>query len=277
MRTFAVVVLLTLAAAPRPAQAENPVEPGQERFKLVLGAFLPAFGTEVRVDNPTLGRGTETDLRDDFGVDRNSSGLWAGAEWRFAPRHRVGFVYSSFKLEGSRTATRNIQIGDEVYPAGATVSAQLKINIVPVTYSYSIYKRDDRELALTAGLHWSHVKFSAQGSASAGAFDVSNDTSAKANLPLPLFGVRYEHYFGRDWSVGAQAAYFQLKYEKAPVKADGSLWSARVNAEYRLTRNLGVGVAIEAFSIEAEASQDDWKGGLEYSYWGPQIYLTARF
>ena len=266
-----------LGVLPGATQAADAIEPGEERFKLVLGAFLPAFGTDVRVDNPTLGRGTNTNLQDDFGVERDSSGVWAGAEWRFAPRHRVGFAYSHFKLDGSRTATRNIQIGDEVFPAGATVSAQLKLDLVPLTYSYSVYKRDGKELALTAGLHWSHAKLSAQGSASLGGLDVSNDTSAKANMPLPLFGVRYDHAFGRDWSAGAQAAYFQIKYDKDPLNVDGALWSARVHVEYRLSNHVGIGAAIEGFAIEVEASKDTWKGGLDYSYWGPQIYLTARF
>jgi len=29
--------------------------------------------------------------------------------------------------------------------------------------------------------------------------------------------------------------------------------------------------------VSVEASQKEWQGGFDYSYWGPQIYLNARF
>ena len=35
-------------------------------------------------------------------VHQDTSGGWFGAEWRFAPRHRVGLTYSRFTLRGER-------------------------------------------------------------------------------------------------------------------------------------------------------------------------------
>ena len=141
------------------------IKPGEERFTIGLGAVLNSFGTNLRVDNPTLGQGSNVNLRDDLGVERESSSFWTSAEWRFSPRHRIGFNYSQFKLSGTRTATRNIQIGDEIFPAGATLSSELKLQIIPIAYSYSLIKRESDELAATIGIHWSRLNFKSHGSA----------------------------------------------------------------------------------------------------------------
>jgi hypothetical protein len=57
-------------------------------------------------------------------VDENTSGGWLSAEWRFAPRHRIGFNYSRFTLHGERSIDRELHIGDQIYPVGADVSSQ---------------------------------------------------------------------------------------------------------------------------------------------------------
>lgn len=259
------------------AAAQELVRPGQEKFTFMLGAFLPAFQTEMQVDNDQLGSGDRVDLGRDLGVDQDESGGWFGAEWRFAPRHRIGLTYSRFTLSGERVIERELQIADEIYPAGASLSSSLRLEIVPVTYSYSLLKREHDELALTAGLHWSRLKLNVEGSASLGSRDLSRDANAKADVPLPLVGLRYDHHFSDRWSAGANAAVFALEFGEDTWSIRGSLWSVRLHTEYRFARNFGIGAALDGFQLKVDASQDDWKGGFDYGYWGPQIYLTARF
>src|SRR5262249_4967650 len=227
--------------------------------------------------NAQLGSGDRVDLGSDLGVDQNTSGAWVGAEWRFAPRHRLGFTYSRFTLRGERTIDRDLQIGDEVFPAGASVSSSLRLQILPITYSYSLLKRERAELAVTAGLHWSRLRFQAEGSASSSTLDLSRDANAKADVPLPLLGLRYDYHFGPRWSAGAGVAAFALKFGESTWNFEGSLWSARLHGEYRFARNFALGAALDGFRVKVDASQDAWKGGFDYGYFGPQVYLTARF
>jgi hypothetical protein len=272
-----ILFALLLAAQAVAAGAQEVIKPGDERFSFMLGGFLPAFKTKMNVDNDTLGSGSRVDLKDDLGVDQDTSGGWFGAEWRFAQRHRIGLTYSRFTLRGERSIERTLQIGDEQFPVGATLSSQLRLEMIPITYSYSIMKRERDELALTAGLHWSRLSFAVQGSASLGTQDISNDASAKANVPLPLLGVRYDHHFSERWSAGGNLGVFSLRYGKDTTNFEGELWSARLHAEYRFAKHLGIGAAIDGFKVSVEASQNQWKGGFDYGYWGPQLYLTARF
>ena len=253
------------------------IKPGDERFTFGLGAVLNSFGTNLRIDNSTLGQGNNVNLRDDFGVEREASSFWASGEWRFAPRHRIGFNYSQFKLTGTRTALRQIQIGDEIYPAGATLTSELKVEFIPITYSYSLIKREQDELAATVGLHWSRVRFKAHGSASLGGQDANADVEAKADVPLPLIGLRYDHHFSQRWSAGLQGAFFTMKYGKDATNVEGDVWSARAQAEYRFSKHMGLGLAIEGFELDVDASQGSWQGAIKYRYWGPQLYMKARY
>src|SRR3954463_13524150 len=149
--------LRSLAAAlgvfcgPSLAASDGIIQPGEERFTGMLGAFLPAFRTKVEVDGEQTGTGDRVALGRDLGVDQNTSGGWFGVEWRFAPRHRLGFTYSRFTLRGERTIDRDLHIGDNVFPIGADLQSQLRLEILPITYSYSLLKRDNDEVAVTAG------------------------------------------------------------------------------------------------------------------------------
>jgi hypothetical protein len=270
-------VWLALAAAGSQAAAQDVVRPGEEKWTLMLGVFLPAIKSEMRIDNEELGSGDRVDLAADLGVEQNTSGGWLGVERRFAARHRLGFTYTRFTLSGERVIDRQIQIGDEVFPAGASVSSELRLEIIPITYSYSLVKRSHDELAVTAGLHWSRLRFRAEGSASLGARDLSRDATAKAGVPLPLLGLRYDRHFGPRWSTGANVGVFALKFGEDAWNFEGSLWNVRLHAEYRFVRNFALGAALDGFQVRVDVSQNDWKGGFDYGYWGPQLYATARF
>src|SRR5260221_261008 len=112
----------------------------------------------------STGRGDRINLGDALGVDQTPTGGWLGAEWRFAPRHRIGLTYTRFTLNGDRSAARDLHIDDKVYPVGASLHTQLRLEIIPITYSYSLVKRPDDELALTAGIHWDRLTFKVGGS-----------------------------------------------------------------------------------------------------------------
>jgi hypothetical protein len=101
----------------------------------VGGAFITTFDANFRVDSPTLGVGTKFNLRDDLGVDRQQTGVWVGAEWRFKSRQRLGINYTRFTPSATKTLTRSFQIGDAVYPAGASLTSELHMEIIPITYS----------------------------------------------------------------------------------------------------------------------------------------------
>jgi hypothetical protein len=265
--------LASLAGAAARADSQSA---GDERFKFVAGWFLPAFNTDVRIDD-TGGTGDDVDLDDDFGIDRDQSGVLVGFEWRIAERHRLGVTYSSFSQSATREIDREITIGDEVYPVNATIRTSWSLDMIPITYSYSFIKSDSNELAGTFGIHWDSISLGLRGSSSLSDDDLNADVSSGADLPLPLIGLRYDHNFSNNWSAGVAGSYFTLSFAESELEARGSLYNFRAYTEYRFKGRYGAGLAIDAFKLEVKADKPRLTGEYNYDYWGPQLYLTARF
>jgi hypothetical protein len=273
---FLIACLCGLAVS-QSGWAQDIIEPGTEKVALVGGAFLTTFDANLRIDDPTLGKGTKFSLRDDLGVDRQQTGAWLGVEWRLTPKQRLGLNYTRFTPSSTRTLTHPIQIRNVVYPAGATLSSDLHMDIVPITYSYSFIKGESDEFSGTIGVNWNRMEFDTSGAASLAGSSFAAATAANANFPLPLFGVRYNHNFSQRWSVAMEGAGFVLKVAEGTFDVRGSLWNARVEGEYRFARHFAAAAAVDAFSIDINANKSDWRGDIGYRIWGPQFYLKARF
>lgn len=252
------------------------LKPGDERFKLMAGLFLPAFSTDVRLDNVN-GDGDDVDLTDDLGIDKDQSGALLGFEWRFAEKHRLGASYSTFSQSATRTIDREITIGDEVYPIDAEVKTTWSLDLIPITYSYSFIKNDSNELAGTFGIHWNSISLGLRGSSSLSNDDLNAEVNASGDLPLPLIGLRYDHHFSDNWSAGLSASYFSVEFGESELDAKGSLYDIRAYGEYRIKGRYGAGLAIDVFRFKIEADKPNLTGQYNYDYWGPQLYLTARF
>lgn len=169
------------------------------------------------------------------------------------------------------------RIDDVFYPAGASLSAKFRLRLMPITYSYSLIQTDRQELAGTLGLNWQALQFDAQGTAFAGAQGASAELDGRADLPLPALGLRWNYRMSPRWTTGLSAGAFALKVADGVNHADGTLLTGRAYAEYGFTRNVGMGLAVEAFRLDADVKDSEWNGKLNYRYWGPQIYLKARF
>ena len=268
---FVAIALLASATA-----GADTLKPGDERFKFVAGWFLPAFNTDVRLDGEGQ-TGDDVSFGDDLGMDRDQSGALLGFEWRFANRHRVSASWSSFSQNATRVFDEELTIGDETFPVDAVVRSEWSLDLIPITYSYSFIKSEKDEFAGTFGIHLDQIslRLSAETSVSGEVLDLRTDHSA--DLPLPLLGLRYDHHFSDSWSSGISVAYFTIEFGDSTLDADGSLYAGKAYAEYRFRGRYGVGLALDIFKLDIDASKPRLTGSYEYDYWGPQLYLTARF
>jgi hypothetical protein len=277
-RTTVVAVLLLLTAiGTSSAFAESDmIGIGEDKFSFAAGTFLPAFNTKVRVEGDNVGPGDDVDLENDLGIDRNDTSIYLGASWRFSPKHRILGSFFQSSRQSEVVANKDIQIGDEIYPAGATLKTKLSFNVVPVTYAYSLMQSERSELAVTGGLHWNSIKLKVEGSASAGNKDVDTEIEAKVDAPMPLLGLDYVYAFTPRWTGGARGEVFWFDYSGGPIDVGGTIVNLRLSTDYWITRNIGLGAAVNYFELDVDVDSDKWKGTLNYGYFGPQIYLQAR-
>jgi hypothetical protein len=273
-------ILFTLASltfAPALSYADEWIKPGEETLTFGMGVFLQAFDTTLRVDNQSAGAGSDVDLENDLGLTEDQSVFWANLNWRFADRHRFGVSYFNFTRDATAEALEEIEIGDEIYPVGATLTTEFSASIMPFYYAYSFIKKDKHELAGSIGFHWFELSLDVKGSGSISTVgDADADFYASVNAPLPLIGVRYDYYVNDRWTASIHGEYFALDLVDDEINFSGSLANIRLSTDYWFTNNFGMGAAINWFDLDAEVDDDNWKGAVDYRYFGPQIYVQAR-
>jgi hypothetical protein len=272
-------ILTLLAVSPLPAAAKSSIDPrpGEEHVVLSLGAFLQEFETDLRVDNDGGAVGDDVDLESDLDLESEKSIAWGDLTWRFAPRHRIGLTAFRFTRLGSASAEDDLTIGDEIYPAGASVETEFKFQVMALLYSYSFIKREKHEFSGTFGLHWFDIDLGFEGSASLGSEDASADAGADAVAPLPLLGVRYDYHITPRWTLGFLGEVLAIEFESDATNFSGKVWNVRASAEYRFLRCFGAGIAFNEFGIDVDVDDSGWAGAFNYSYFGPQVYVLARF
>jgi hypothetical protein len=129
------------------------------------------------------------------------------------------------------------------------------------------------EFSGTVGLHWYRINFMVGGSTSLGNLDLDHEVTAKADIPMPLFGLAFNYHFTNRWTVGLHGEAFALSIGDY----SGSLLNLSARTEYWFFNHFGAGLALNGFRLDLEVDKDKWRGELEYKYWGPQIYIAARF
>ena len=274
--TLLALALVMGTLPPSLAQAKDWIKPGDERFKLGGGIFLQNFDTTVRVDDVDLG-GTDINLEDDLGFEENDTTYWLGGYWRFASRHRFGVSYFQNKRDERAVLLDDIKIDGEIIPVGAGYDSEFKIQVLPVKYAYSFMKRDKFELSGSLGVHWYAVDFDFKGAAGISDIDVDVDVSVEADAPMPLIGLGFDYYATKRWTIDVVAEVFALELDEKKFNFQGYLFNTRLGTEYWFWNNFGAGAALNYFGLNVDVEDPDWRGKLEYSYWGPQIYLTTRF
>ena len=267
-----------LLMLPALTQAEEWIRPGKERFTVAAGVFLPEFNTELRVDSKNLGTGVTIDLEDDLSLKEEVDTGYFNLLWRPFANHRFGAAYYKFNRDTSSTAIRNIEFnpGKEIL-AGATLTTKFELDVIPFSYAYSFINNETHELSGTLGLHWTEIGFRVDATAWLADEDATGSIDADANGPLPLIGVDYRYNISDKWTAGAGFEFFAIKLDDDLTAYEGSLYNVRINTEYWPWRNVGLGAAINAFGLDVDVEDDEWKGAIDYDYWGPQLYLRARF
>jgi hypothetical protein len=270
------LLLFGAAWLPHDTHAGDWINPGEETFTISGGVFLPSFDTSAQVDT-SLGIGTGVNLEDDLGLTSDETTFWGDASWRFARKHRLTVAYFGFTRDANAVANKELTIGDETFPVGASLSSEFKLQIVPIAYSYSFMNREKYEFGASLGLHWYTMDFSVAGSASLNDEDLNDSVSVDANAPMPLLGLFFDYHFTPKWSVGFHGQFFALDLNDDTFSFSGTVTNLRLSTEYWVFNHVGLGVAVNWFKLDVDLDDSDWKGSVDYEYWGPQIYATIRF
>ena len=277
LSTISTAVLFVLAG-PASAQSYADIKGMDERFRLDLGGFFQKFDTTLRLDSAALGRGTEINLEDDLGQDAHKTSFRASGYWRFGRHGRFDFGVLTFSRSASHTITRDIEFGDHVYHAGATLDSKFTATQVDASYAYSFVNTGEVELGAKLGLSaiFQSVKFDGSGfitgpGGSVSGNRASDDRSVVA--PIPAIGAygRFTLLPGLLLTGGVRGL------PTVTISGySGSMIDAGAFLDWYPWKNVGVGGGYSYWKITFTREADPTVE-INYTYSGPLVYVTFAF
>jgi len=259
------LIVLALSTSGEAWAEQELIKQGEETFKVNLGGIINQNNTSLRLDSSS-GSSREVNL-EDAGLQEDSSSFLGEATWRFAPKHRIGVQTFAIQRSGTKVTTQDIQLGDDVVPAGTTLSAESKSQILILNYQYSFIKSDSFELAGLAGLYGARFKF--KFNATSPVTDVNRSTDA----PLPMLGAHLDYFVNPRWTV----ALFGEALKMTMGDVEGRVYYAAVSTDYMLTRHFGLGMGYSLADLQVDVDKGDFHGQIRWRMNSLLGYAQVRF
>jgi len=271
-----VVVILGLLLVGATAAGATHAEPAglaDQRFQVSLGTFVNDSTLIIRADGETS-EGTTIDWQDTFG-DQQASRFRLDAYWRFKERHHLRMMYTDYGKSSTRSLEQDIEWNGELIPVNASATASLGFEIVELAYEYDFARSPDRDLVLSAGVHYTTFDASIRATIDSPVGGGSETVGSKASVdaPLPVFGARGMWYLGSNFYLDAQIQYFALAIDQY----DGSLVNYRGAVIWQPRKWIGIGAGFDSFNVDVKVDGDNLKGRLDWTYQGPQVFFNFAF
>lgn len=257
------------------AAAED-TELSQREFQISLGSFTNESEIVIRADGE-FGEGTTFDWGDTIG-DVDGTSFRLDSYWRINDRHHVRFMYTENSNNRHKDLDREIEWNGETIPIDASVDSEFGFYVVEVAYEYDFSKREDRELVLSAGLHYTSFSAELRGTYSTpggGGGTTTVGSEASVGAPLPVIGARGMWNLGGNWWLDGQVQFFQVAIDDI----DGSILNYRAAVIWQPKKWIGLGAGYDSFGIDVdvEGSGERLKGSLDWTYQGPQVFFNFAF
>jgi hypothetical protein len=140
-----------LAMGSGQAAAED-TELTQQPFQISLGSFTNSSEIKIRADVEGQ-EGTEFNWGDTLG-DVDGTTFRLDSYWRINDRHHIRFMYTENSSKRHKTLDREIEWNGERIPVNASVDSDFGFCVAEVDFEYDFSKREDRELVVSDGLHY---------------------------------------------------------------------------------------------------------------------------
>ena len=240
-----------------------------DKFKILLGAYIvDDTNTEVAINSPIGNIGTTINMQRDLGADDKLSVPRLDGYYRFNDKHRLDFSWFNVAREGTKTTTFEIKVGDETFAVNDVVVSKVDTTFLKLAYGYSFYKSPKVELSFIAGLNM--LDYSVV---------VDNQTTgrveaADVTAPLPVFGLSMAYAISPRWLVHYKVETFYIELDN---EIRGSLLNTELGVEYRLFKNMGLGLGLSRFALDAKVNTSSYSGSLADLYRGANFYVSAYF
>jgi hypothetical protein len=268
--SFVVTLLFAGLSAPVQAQERYDDSKPREKFQIRVGGYYQDnIQTTLRVDSTSVNLGAFLELEDTFNVDSEVSAFRLDGFYRFNPRHRIDWTWYVSDRDGLSILEEEIEIGDEIFPVGATFETESKSSLLKIGYSWSFINVRKYEFYIGAGLNFRDASFRFVGQS--GTETLVEDEDVLIPLPTFNFGGRYN--FTEKTQLNLRWEIFDIAFGDY----QGRFQETMLTLEHNTFDHIGFGGGITSFLTELEIDDDDWRGEFITSHSGVLLYMKFYF
>lgn len=269
---FSIVAVLLFAGLAAPVQAQERYDGSEprEKFQLRVGGFhQDNIDTTLRVDNTDINLGTIIELEDILDVESDLSVFRLDGFYRFNARHRIDWTWYDSKREGSAILLEDLEIGDEIFPLGATLDTEFRSTLVKIGYSWSFINVRKYEFYIGTGLNFRDTSFRFVGQTGT----VTQVEDEDILIPLPTFNFGGRYNFTEKAQISLRWEIFAIEFGDYKGKFQETL----ILLEHNTFSHIGFGGGLTSFLIKMEVEDDDWRGEFDTSHNGLMLYMKFYF
>lgn len=265
--------LACLALTPADALADDFNLIGQ-KWQLSLGTFINESDLEIRFDGVAGDEGTPVDWGNTFGK-KDATRFRLDGVWRFSEKHHLRLLYTDFSRSRTETLQEDIEWNGETLPVNASATATLGFEIYELAYEYAFLQAENYEVAAGIGLHYTTFEASLRATIDSptGGGSTTVGGPASVDAPLPVIGAHGMWRVGGDFYLDGLAQFFALSIDEY----DGSIINYRAALIWQPKKAFGLGVGYDYFNIDVDVDGSKFKGSMDWTYSGPQIFLNFTF
>ena len=260
----------TAPAAAAPAPALDTSGTIYEPFTIRLGGFLiSSIKTTLSLSTSNGQVGDEIDLVKTLGGKDSLNVFRADAEWHFAAKHKVQLAYFDINMEASKSISKEIHWGDQVYPVNSTLNSQFKTTVYKLNYGYIFHKSAKHEVSFLAGLHITSI------TTGLSLPNVGKAEKVSVTAPLPVFGFEWKALLAEKLTSYVSYQYFGLSVDD---KYKGHLSDFQALLDYHFTSNWSLGAGYNRYVLNASVKGDrGLELKLKHNYNGLLLFVSTSF
>lgn len=236
-------------------------------FSFRVGAFQDSVSTKVVRDTANGVPGFEADFEDLLGAPNENTALQVDAIVRLGHHHRLEFGYFGLGRSSTIVLSSDVTIGDELFPAGTTVDTRVDAKIFQAVYSYSLIRDAQKELAITAGVHFAEFE------ADISSTGTGQTERSSVGTPLPVIGAQASIFMSDKMTIGAKLQIFRTDFHHY----EGSLNYGALDLQYRLGNASSIGVGYNFYGMKLSSRESDLNGYLKIRHHGPVAFFTVGY
>ena len=247
----------------------------QQEFQISLGSFTNESEIIIRADGE-FNEGDSFNWGDTIG-DVDGTSIRLDSYWRINDTHHVRLMYTENSNKRTRVLDRNIEWNGENILVNTEVDSEFGFYVLELAYEYDFSKREDRELVLSAGLHYTSFSAELTGTVSTpgGVGTRAGGSERSVGAPLPVIGARGMWNLGGNWWLDGQIQFFRMDLDGV----DGNILNYRAAFIWQPKKWLGLGAGYDSFGIDVdlESRGDRLRGSIDWTYQGPQVFFNFAF